>query len=227
MKKPETRRRPSHGKKQTRQVPAKTVSHLGCFTPPVRVRAAIPLCLAGEAAGCLAAVDDKAVAGDKGGVVGGEEGEERSHVRRTAHPAQGDLFYGFSENDHYFVLASNREETAEETVAWYNQRGETSENRIKELKSGFGLERMPCGQFGANAMFFSIGVLAYNLFIMFKQDVLPKDWRRHQVRTLRWRLYQSAGKVVSHSGYLWLRVKRWMFALLEEIRTRSFELASA
>jgi len=33
---------------------------------------------------------------------------------------------------------------------WYRLRGEYSENRIKELKPGFGMERMPCGQFAAN-----------------------------------------------------------------------------
>jgi len=50
------------------------------------------------------------------------------------------------------------------TMAWYCQRGEASENRIKELKIGYGMERMPCGQFEANAVFFRLGVLAYKLF---------------------------------------------------------------
>jgi len=139
---------------------------------------------------------------------------------------QQDFFESESPRLRYAVIASNREESAEKTVAWYNRRGETSENRIKELKIGFGMERMPCGQFGANAVFFAIGVLAYNLFVLFKKDVLPEEYRRCQVQTLRWRLYQTAGKVVSHAGSLWLRVKRWNFALMEEIRTRCFELAS-
>ncbi len=142
-------------------------------------------------------------------------------------PVQKDFFLPEEPRERFTVIASNRDETAEETVAWYNQRGETSENRLKELKIGFGMERMPCGQFGANAVFFRIGILAYNLFVMFKQNVLPKSWRKLQVQTLRWRLYQSAGKVTSHSGYVWLRVKRWMFTLMEEIRARCLELASA
>jgi hypothetical protein len=41
------------------------------------------------------------------------------------------------------VIATTRTESAEDVVAWYNQRGECSENRIKELKIGFGMERMP------------------------------------------------------------------------------------
>ncbi len=143
-------------------------------------------------------------------------------VRR---PVQRDLFAEEDPSERYKVVASNREESAEETVAWYNRRGETSENRIKELKIGFAMERMPCGQFEANAVFWRIGVLAYNLFVLFKRDALPEGWRKHQVQTLRWRLYQTAGKVVSHAGALILKVARWMFNLFEEVRSRCRELA--
>jgi hypothetical protein len=83
----------------------------------------------------------------------------RSAKRR---PVQRDLFQEEDPALRYFAIASNRQESAEETVAWYNARGEHSENRIKELKGGFGMERMPCGELEANAVFFRIGALAYN-----------------------------------------------------------------
>jgi hypothetical protein len=75
-------------------------------------------------------------------------------------------------------------------VRWCNQRGESSENRIKDLKIGFGME---CGQFEANAVFFRIGALAYNVGRLFVLKTLERSW--HQVRTLRRRLYETAGKV--------------------------------
>lgn len=139
-------------------------------------------------------------------------------------PVQQKLFEAEAPRERYTVIASNRGETAEETVNWYNRRGENSENRLKELKVGFGMERMPCGQFGANAMYFRIGVLAYNLFVLFKILALPQSWRVCQVQTVRWRLYQTAGKVVSHAGYTLLKVGWWIFSLLEEARTRCREL---
>ncbi|MDF1537255.1 MAG: transposase, partial [bacterium] len=138
-------------------------------------------------------------------------------VRR---PVQGDLFDGVDPKVRYKVIASNREETAEETVRWYNARGEHSENRIKELKLGPGMERMPCGQFGANAVFFRIGILAYNLFRMFELKVLPEEWRHHQLRTVRWRLYQVAGKVVRHAGQVYLKVRQAYYGLFAMIRRR-------
>lgn len=142
-------------------------------------------------------------------------------------PVQLDFFAGEAPSQRYKVIASNREESAKETVAWYNQRGEDSENRIKELKIGFGMERMPCGEKEANAVFFRIGALAHNLFVLFKRQVLPAGWQKHQVQTLRWRLYQTAGKVVRHAGAVILKVAAWMFDLFEEVRTRCRELACA
>jgi len=135
-------------------------------------------------------------------------------------PAQGELFAEGKER--LTAIASDREEGAEETVAWYNQRGETSENRLKELKLGVGMERMPCGQFEANAMFFRIGVLAYNLSRLFELQALPEGWARYQLRTLRWKLFLVAGKVVRHGGQAWLKVRGYLEELFRGIRRRSW-----
>ena len=143
-------------------------------------------------------------------------------------PAQMDLLTGQEKaSERYTVIASNRCETAQETVAWYNLRGDSSENRIKELKIGFGMERMPCGDFGANAMFFRLGTIAYNLFVLFKASALSSQWRHVQVQTVRWRLYHVAGKVIRHGRRLILKVSAWVHELLAEIRARSRELACA
>jgi hypothetical protein len=137
---------------------------------------------------------------------------------------QQDLFAAEAPSLRYTLIATNRKGTPEEIVRWYNQRGETSENRIKELKIGFGMERLPCGTFAANAVFFRIGVLAYNLFVLFKLLALPQAWSRCQVRTVRWRLYQMAGKVVRHAGAVILKVQQWRWGVCAEIRTRCAEV---
>src|SRR4030042_160953 len=69
-------------------------------------------------------------------------------------PYQSNLFDDEEGAERYTVIATNRGESAEEVVKWYNQRGQCSENRIKELKIGFGMERLPCGGLGANAGLF-------------------------------------------------------------------------
>lgn len=132
-------------------------------------------------------------------------------------PGQGTLF----EQDSFArltAIAARREGTAEEVLAWYRARGEHSENRIKELKIGFGMERMPCGQSGANAAFFSLGVLAYNLYKLFLLHALPPAFARCQVQSLRFHLYTIAGKIVRHAGALILKVPRSAFDFLHAIR---------
>jgi hypothetical protein len=140
-------------------------------------------------------------------------------------PYQGSLFDEEEGREKYTVIATNRGGSAEEVVQWYNQRGECSENRIKELKIGFGMERMPCGQFEANAVFFRIGVLAYNVGRLFVLSTLDPSWHRHQVQTLRWKLYDMAGKIVFHGGQIYMKVSRALRNLFSQVRLRSWEFA--
>lgn len=133
----------------------------------------------------------------------------------------------FDDAPKYHVIASNRVESTEATLVWYRQRGEVSENGIKELKIGFGMERMPCGQFAANAAFFRIGVIAHNLFVLFKHSALGCDWQRHKVATVRWRLFHLPGKVVRHAGAWILKIASDSVELFRSAREKSFKLAIA
>lgn len=140
------------------------------------------------------------------------------------HQRQAELF---DDQPRYHVIASNRVESTEDTLIWYRQRGEVSENGIKELKIGFGMERMPCGQFNANAAFFRIGVIAHNLFVLFKHSVLGDNWQRHKVATIRWRLFHLPGKVVRHAGAWVLKVAAEVLELFRAIRERSYAMTQA
>ena len=141
-------------------------------------------------------------------------------------PYQRKMFGEEKVAEKYVARATNRTESTEEAIKWYDQRGECSENRLKELKIGFGMERMPCGQFEANAVFFRIGVLAYNTWRLFVLKSLDKSWHRHQVQTIRWRLYQVAGKIVFHGGQVFLKVRRGFDRLFAGIRLRVWEFAN-
>ena len=145
----------------------------------------------------------------------------------------------------YHVIATNREESAPEVVYWHNQRGRC-ENWIKEEKLGFGTAHLPCGQLGANAVFFRIGVLSYNLAMAMKLLVLPKAYRTKQsgapLRTIpavaaksalaesaRWQLYQWAGYLAKHSGQIALKLSAplKLIRLLEKCRYRCWLLSTA
>ena len=136
-------------------------------------------------------------------------------------PQQEDLFEESQGGYRYHAIASNREnETAAETLQWYSKRGDASENRIKDLKTGFGMEYMPCGTCAANAAFFALGVLTYNLYLGFRSVALGKEWERTQVQTVRWRLFQTAGKIVRHGRQTFLKINSAMLAVFTAIRER-------
>jgi len=127
----------------------------------------------------------------------------------------------------YHALATNREEAASAVIWKHNQRGQC-ENWHKELKLDLGMEQMPCGQLEANALYFAIGVLAYNLAQWLKRQVLPDAYRRVTVSTLRWKVYQVAGKLVRHARAWILQVKvdAKKLLLLEASRRRCAVLAT-
>ncbi|OHA71636.1 MAG: hypothetical protein A3E07_02800 [Candidatus Wildermuthbacteria bacterium RIFCSPHIGHO2_12_FULL_45_9] len=127
----------------------------------------------------------------------------------------------------YRAIATNRDDLSNsELVHWYNQRGEASENRLKELKLDFGAHRMPCNDFAANALYFSLCALAYNLFALMRL-VLPVRFESCRAKTIRWRLYALAGKIVMHGRKLYLKVKAAHRALLEEVLGALGKLACA
>jgi hypothetical protein len=130
-----------------------------------------------------------------------------------------------SEHPRYHVIASNRAGTAAEVLIWYRQRGECSENGIKELKIGFGMEHLPCGQESANAAFFRLGVIAHNLFVLFRHATLGEAWQRHRVATVRWRLFQIPGRLLRHAGSWVLKVPAVVAEFFTEIRQRSYAAA--
>lgn len=131
----------------------------------------------------------------------------------------------------HHVVASNwptELKTAYEVLLWHNQRGQ-AENFHKELKAGFGLERMPYGESHANAVFFRLGVLAYNLFIGFKRLACPQAWARQTIATVRWTLMQVAGRIVRHAGQVILKLvlDPETLSRFHQIRQQCFVLSGA
>jgi len=141
---------------------------------------------------------------------------------------QGELFEKVGQYFYHAVATNWLEEEKDtgEVLEWHNQRGQ-AENFNKELKIGFGMERMPCGQSHANAVFFRIGVLAYNLFIGFKRLCCPEAWVKQTIATFRWKMVQVAGRIVRHAGEIILKlmVDLGKLELFRGIRKKSYELS--
>ena len=90
-----------------------------------------------------------------------------------------------SDQSVYRVVATNiKGLDNSRTVDEYNQRGECAENRIRELKSDFAGDRLPCSNFDANALYVYLCALAYNVFALLRARLSP-EFRFARVTTLR------------------------------------------
>lgn len=124
----------------------------------------------------------------------------------------------------YRAIATNRDELSDSSIVhWYNQRAEDSENRTKELKLDFGGDTLPCSDFKANALYFLISALSYNIFALMRA-LLPEELSHHRATTLRWRLYAIAAKVVKTGRQLFVKLKEKHRTLLEQVLTALKEL---
>lgn len=106
----------------------------------------------------------------------------------------------------YHAIATNIENKSAQEVIWtYNSRS-CSENDIKELKNGFGMHKLPSGDFAANAVYFGIGVLCHNLFIAQKLLTMPKEYKKSTIKSIRWVLLDVPGKLIRQAGHIVLKI---------------------
>lgn len=120
---------------------------------------------------------------------------------------------------YYHAIATNMEGDVKEAiqidrgvdfdwcrVVWkYNERAEM-ENYLKELKIGLGMEQMPSGEFEANAIYFSIGVLTYNLMVVQKYFVIKEGMENSTIGTIRWRIVQAVGWIARHGNIVKFKI---------------------
>jgi hypothetical protein len=65
---------------------------------------------------------------------------------------------------------------------------------------------MPCGSFQAKAVFVANGAVIYNLYLGFRFHALGSGWKSSQGQTVRWRLFQTVGKIVRYGRLMILEI---------------------
>lgn len=121
---------------------------------------------------------------------------------------------------HYHVFVTNDETApADHLLEWHLQHA-AMENLIKEHKHGFSLEKLPTQNFHANWAYLLIGQLAFNLVAWFKKLILPPAYHQATVKTIRYQVFNVAGKIVRTARQFFLVISQeyryqdvWRFAL--------------
>ncbi len=132
-------------------------------------------------------------------------GTFRLVVKRERHRDQADLFDG---QFRYWIIATNfseQEKSAQAIIHLHNGRGEM-ERLIGELKHHYNLDHLPCGQFSANGLYFTIGLLAFTLVQLLMRHYFGAEWKRKSIRSLRYYWLHLPSRIVSHARYTIARV---------------------
>jgi hypothetical protein len=161
----------------------------------------------------------------------GDHRKDRPCVRRylavRVQKRQGHLFADGS-RVHYFAIVTNRAGEGLALLQWHRQKAGTVEHTHHVLKSELAAAALPSGKFGANAAWFRLNTLTYNLLSALKRLTLPGDLRTARPKRLRFLLFNTVGKVVTHARRTLLRLSGTLqHLLLRRIRRKITRLAPA
>ncbi len=140
---------------------------------------------------------------------------------------QGELFADGRAVQH-FAVVTNREGDGLALLQWHREKAGTVEHTHHVLKNELAAAALPSGRFGANAAWFRLNVLTYNLLTALKRLTLPGDFATAQPKRLRFLLFNAVGKVVHHARRTLLRLTGAVhLALMQAVRQRIVRLAPA
>jgi hypothetical protein len=97
-----------------------------------------------------------------------------------------------------FILVSRIDLSLAEIVKRHRGK-QGQENALKGPLIHLDLHHPPCGSFNANRAFYTAGQIAQNLLVALQMKLLPKEARKHGIRTIIRDLVRVPGKLVRHA----------------------------
>jgi hypothetical protein len=105
-------------------------------------------------------------------------------------------------------VVTNRDLAGDKLIGWYRERCGKGEEMHAIMKSDLANGQFPAAQFGANAAWWQIMILAFNLNSLMKHLALPESWGSKRLKAVRYGLINQAGRVVQHAHQLLIRLSR-------------------
>jgi hypothetical protein len=124
-----------------------------------------------------------------------------------------------------FAMVSNvMDKEGGELIRWHRKRCGKSEEVHRILKEELAGGHVVSQNFGANAAYWNIAVLALALHSLMKEHVLPKELSKARPKTVRFMFYSIAGLLVTHARKVTLKVGGYILYMMKEAQRRLREL---
>jgi hypothetical protein len=119
-------------------------------------------------------------------------------------------------------LVTNRDLAGDQLIWWSRERCGKGEEMHAIMKNDLAGGQFPSAHFGANAAWWQIMILAFNLNSLMKHLALPESWSTKRLKALRFGLINQAGRILLRSHQLFIRLSpiNPVYALLIGIRQR-------
>lgn len=105
-----------------------------------------------------------------------------------------------------FGLATNMDWEGEKLIHWHRERCGKSEEAHAVMKDDFAGGKFPSDDFGENAAWWWIMILAMNLNSFMKRLALGKSWASKRMKAIRFSLINIPGRIVERSRELIIRL---------------------
>ena len=125
-----------------------------------------------------------------------------------------------------FGLVTNMDWDGERLIHWHRERCGKSEEAHSVMKGDFAGGKLPSGDFGENAAWWWIMIMAVNLNTIMKRLVLGGSWVSRRMKAIRYSLITIPGRIVERSRSLIIRLAKGhpAFVLYIEARRRIMAL---
>jgi hypothetical protein len=107
---------------------------------------------------------------------------------------QGELFDDGHDTRHYAILSNRWEPDGGALLTWHRQKAGTIEHVHDELKNGLGGGQLPSAKFGANAAWFRITCIAYNIVVAVKHAWPDESLHNAKAKRVRFVIVHVAGR---------------------------------
>jgi hypothetical protein len=122
------------------------------------------------------------------------------------HKRQGELFSSGADRKYLAVVSNDFDEDGAKLLRWHYQKAGHIEVVHDVVKNELGGGVLPCGAFGANAAWFRLCLLTYNVLSAMKTLALPPALADARPKRLRFSVFNLAARITSHARRLVARV---------------------
>ncbi len=105
-----------------------------------------------------------------------------------------------------YGIVTNRSTEGNELITWLRKRCGKSEEAHVVMKEDLAGGKLPSSDFGENAAWWSIMILAFNLNAAMKQLALGGSWVTKRMKAIRFSLINLPGRIIDHARELVIRL---------------------